>query len=69
VSFLEKIAIEYAGQEISIILDNASYQRCKAVQAVAAELGIELVFLPPYSPNQNKNKNKININKDIQLQA
>jgi transposase len=50
---LRKIAIEYAGKKISIVLDNASYQRCKAVQEVAAELGIKLVFLPPYSPNLN----------------
>jgi transposase len=38
---------------VKIVLDNASYQRCKLVQAEAASLGIELVFLPPYSPNFN----------------
>ena len=37
----------------TIVLDNARYQRCKLVQEKAAELGIELLFLPPYSPNLN----------------
>lgn len=34
-------------------MDNAKYQRCKAVIAKAAELHIELLFLPTYSPNLN----------------
>lgn len=34
-------------------LDNAKYQRCKAVQEKATALNIELRFLPPYSPNLN----------------
>jgi len=38
---------------ISVVMDNASYQRCAKVLLAAAELGIELVFLPPYSPNLN----------------
>ena len=38
---------------ITIVLDNARYQRCKLVMEKAAELGIELLFLPPYSPNLN----------------
>ncbi len=38
---------------ITIVLDNASYQRNKAVMAHAASLGIELLFLPSYSPNLN----------------
>jgi len=38
---------------ITIVLDNARYQRCKLVIAKAEELGIELLFLPPYSPNLN----------------
>ena len=39
------------GKEIVIILDNARYQRAYEVQDLAKELNIELVFLPPYSPN------------------
>lgn len=38
---------------ISLVLDNARYQRCALVRQTAAELQIELCFLPPYSPNLN----------------
>jgi transposase len=37
----------------TLVLDNASYHRAKGVKALAAQLGIELLFLPPYSPNLN----------------
>ena len=35
------------------MLDNAKYQRCYIVQTAAKMLNIELLFLPPYSPNLN----------------
>jgi transposase len=38
---------------ITIVLDNARYQRCKLVMNLAEKLKIELLFLPPYSPNLN----------------
>ena len=38
---------------ITIFLDNARYQRCAWTQAQAQALGIELDFLPSYSPNLN----------------
>ena len=38
---------------ITLVLDNARYQRCALVQSVAATLGIELLYLPAYSPNLN----------------
>ena len=38
---------------VTIILDNARYQKCILVQNTAAALNIELLFLPPYSPNLN----------------
>jgi len=38
---------------ISLVLDNARYQHCKLVMELAKTLEIELVFLPPYSPNLN----------------
>jgi len=38
---------------ITIVLDNARYQKCKAVTELAETLGIELLYLPPYSPNLN----------------
>jgi len=41
------------GQAITLVLDNARYQHCKLVMAHAATLGIDLLFLPSYSPNLN----------------
>lgn len=41
------------GIPIYVVLDNARYQHCAFVKAWAIALGIELVFLPPYSPNLN----------------
>jgi len=38
---------------VTLVLDNARYQRNAVVQGLAAELGIALLFLPPYSPNLN----------------
>lgn len=43
----------HPGEAITIVLDNAAYQRCKLVQSLAKELGITLMFLPSYSPNLN----------------
>lgn len=37
----------------TVVLDNARYQRCNLVVEHAAKLNIELLFLPPYSPNLN----------------
>lgn len=51
--FLKQLYIEYYGKNIVIVLDNASYQRCRLVQKYAYVLGIELLFLPSYSPNLN----------------
>ena len=38
---------------ITLVLDNARYQHCALVQELARTLNIELLFLPPYSPNLN----------------
>ncbi|MBD2776595.1 IS630 family transposase [Iningainema tapete] len=38
---------------ITLVLDNARYQKCKVVQNLADSLKIELLYLPPYSPNLN----------------
>lgn len=50
---LRKLAARFPNQEIHLILDNARYQKCKAVLAVAEELGIFLEYLPAYSPQLN----------------
>ena len=44
-----------AGTElpITLVLDYARYQKCALVQGLAASLGIELLYLPGYSPNLN----------------
>ena len=38
---------------VTVVLDNAKYQCCTLVKNLAAELNIELLFLPSYSPNLN----------------
>ena len=50
---LAKMAAVHVGKPVTVFLDNASYQHCALVMAKARELEIELVFLPPYSPNLN----------------
>ena len=41
------------GVPITLVLDNARYQKCKIVWELAESLNIELLYLPPYSPNLN----------------
>jgi transposase len=41
------------GCPITLILDNARVQKCQSVADQAAELGVELLYLPSYSPNLN----------------
>jgi transposase len=50
---LQKVALEYAGKPIYLVLDNARYQKCKLVEDMAMRLGIHLTYIPPYSPNLN----------------
>lgn len=38
---------------ITLVLDNAKYQKCKLVQDYAKQLGIHLCYLPSYSPQLN----------------
>ena len=53
VELLDKIRKKYPDTEVSLVMGNASYQRCYFVRDHARELGLELVFLPSYSPNLN----------------
>jgi len=50
---LRKIAASGLTMPVTLVLDNARYQRCALVQELARSLGIELLFLPSYSPNLN----------------
>jgi transposase len=50
---LREIATQGLVGPVTLVLDNARYQRNAAVQALADSLSIELLFLPSYSPNLN----------------
>lgn len=52
---LKIIYLEYHSLNlpITIVLDNARYQKCKLVRRYARILGIELLYLPSYSPQLN----------------
>lgn len=54
VNFLQKLEEENSEKErIYLICDNASYHKSKKVKEYLVNTKIELVFLPPYSPNLN----------------
>jgi transposase len=53
VSLLDKIHQKHPDTQVTLVMDNARYQRCHLVMDRASELGVELLFLPPYSPNLN----------------
>jgi transposase len=53
IMLIDKLLVEYPNQAIKMVLDNASYQRCKLVTEYAITAGVELIFLPSYSPNLN----------------
>jgi transposase len=52
-ALLHAVAEAAVGSPITLVLDNARYQKCALVQGVAESLGIELLYLPGYSPNLN----------------
>jgi transposase len=52
-TLLREVAAAGLKGPITLVLDNARYQKCQVVQALAASLGIELLYLPSYSPNLN----------------
>jgi transposase len=50
---MQLLVTQHPGIPITLVLDNARYQRCHLVQDLAARLGVQLEFLPSYSPNLN----------------
>jgi len=52
-TLLQKLRILHPDLPLVLILDNARYQQCKPVWHMAHLLEIELLYLPPYSPNLN----------------
>jgi len=53
ISLLFKIANLRLTVPVTLVLDNARYQKCRIVWAVAKILDIELLYIPAYSPNLN----------------
>ena len=52
-ALLHRLAALQLTVPITLVLDNARYQKCRLVQTLADTLQIELLYLPPYSPNLN----------------
>lgn len=50
---LHQLAALHLDVPVTVVLDNARYQHCALVEEQARQLGIELLFLPSYSPNLN----------------
>jgi transposase len=53
IALIDKLVANSIGIPIKLILDNAAYQRCNLVKDYARNVGVELIFLPTYSPNLN----------------
>ena len=53
VTLLHKLAAQFTTLPITLVLDNARYQRNAYVMAEAERLKITLLWLPTYSPNLN----------------
>jgi putative transposase len=51
--FLEKIVENNKKKIIILVLDNSKAHKADKTKTKAKELGIKLVFLPPYSPDLN----------------
>jgi transposase len=47
------LANQNGGLPITLVLDNAKYQKCSLVRELAESLKINLLYLPAYSPNLN----------------
>ena len=53
VEFIQKIRKKYLDKNIIIVLDNAKYNHANYTTVYAELCGVELFFLPSYSPNLN----------------
>jgi hypothetical protein len=52
-ALLREVAAAGLKRPLTLVLDNARYQKCQVVKALAASLRIELLYLPSYAPNLN----------------
>jgi transposase len=48
-----EIRKRYPHEAVTVVMDNASYQRCEFARWAAGQYQIEVLYLPPYSPNLN----------------
>ena len=53
IELMDIIKQNHPDTPISLVVDNARYQRSNIVQEHAEKIGIDLLFLPSYSPNLN----------------
>jgi transposase len=53
VELMEHVAEMYSGLEIAMVMDKKKKKKCALVMETAARLGVQLIFLPTYSPNLN----------------
>ena len=53
IELIRKLREKYRFLKITLVMDNARYQRCAAVMECARENDVQLLFLPSYSPNLN----------------
>lgn len=53
IQLMRKLLENNQGVKSNMVLDNAKYQQCNIVKTFAMLHGIDLVFLPTYSPNLN----------------
>jgi transposase len=52
-ALLREVAAAGLKRPVTLVLDNARYQKCQVARALAASLGAGLLYLPSYSPNLN----------------
>lgn len=54
--FLQKLRAAFPRKRLVVVLDNVAYHKTKAVHQFVTDAGgqIELLWLPPYSPNLNR---------------
>jgi hypothetical protein len=53
---IELIRTRHAGTPLTLIMNNARYQRCELVKLKAAALDIELLFLPALKPQSQPHR-------------
>ncbi|MGK0182532.1 MAG: transposase [Halioglobus sp.] len=53
VNLLRQLRCAHPLEPITVVLDNAPYQKCYLVNCAATMANIELLYLPTYSPNLN----------------